>query len=233
MAIKIPDLNRAQQAIGYNFVDKKLLLTALTHPSASSQEPDLPHYQRMEFLGDAVLQYLASTVLYDLNPDADEGELTRMRAACVSEKPLAAAAEKLGLNEFFVLSTGMDRRNGRKLTSIACDIYESVLAAIYLDGGLEPAREYVEKGLGDFLRNPPEKRTDAKTALQEELQKNGEVQIRYRELGFDGPPHDRTFFMELVVDGESVAKGEGRSKHAAQQAAALKYLNEIQNSGKE
>jgi len=227
MAIRIPDLDAAEKAAGYAFSDRRLFLRALTHPSVTAEEPALAHYQRLEFLGDAVLQFLSSRVLYAAFPEADEGALTRMRSACVSEKPLAQAVFAMGLDRFILLTSGMDKKGGRRLTSIACDVYEAVLAAIYLDGGEAEAEAYVERTIGEALRHPPEITKDAKTRLQEYLQRDGEVTIHYEELGFEGPPHDRTFFMEVRVNGESLAQGAGRSKHAAQQEAAEAALAQI------
>jgi len=220
MAITLPELRRVQQAVGYAFGNPALLLEALTHPSASAQEPSLPHYQRLEFLGDAVLQFLSSRILYELYPASDEGELTRMRSSCVSEKPLSEAAEAMEFGRYVVLSRGAEKSGARKLPSIACDVYEAVLAAIYLDGGEEPALEYVRRTLGNRFAAPPVETKDAKTRLQETLQKNGPVEIRYEEIGQEGPPHEPVFIMELKVDGRPVTRGRGRSKQAAQRQAA-------------
>jgi len=236
MAIQLPDLGAAERAAAYAFHDRRLFLCALTHPSASAEEPGLVHYQRLEYLGDSILEFLSSRILYETFPDADEGKLTGMRAACVSERPLSEALFGIGLERYIVLSGGMARSGGRRLPSIASDVYEAVLAAIYLDGGIKEAEAYVERTLGNLLRHPPEVTKDAKTRLQEFLQEKGEVEIRYEEKGHEGPPHDRIFFTEVLADGRPLARGQGRSKHGAQQEAAeaaLKMLMEKDTEGKQ
>ncbi len=228
MAIRFPDLGAAEKAAGYAFRDRRLLLRALTHPSVTAEDPELAHYQRLEFLGDAVLQFLSSRILYSNFPDADEGTLTRMRSVCVSEKPLSDAVFGMGLEKYVLLTSGMEKTGGRKLRSIACDVYESVLAAIWTDGGEEEAMRYVERTIGEALRHPPDVTKDAKSRLQEYLQRDGEVHISYEETGEEGPPHDRIFHMEVRLNGKPLAQGSGRTKHAAQQQAAEEALKQLE-----
>lgn len=217
-----------EQTIGYAFKDRKLLLTALTHSSYSGEKHAASN-QRLEFLGDAVLQLTMSDRLYLAYPDLAEGDLSRLRARSVQEGALHKAAIRLHLGEHLRLSHGEELAGGRERPSILADAVEALLGAIYLDGGMEPARAFVES----FLPTAPETvAQDSKTALQELLQKGGGDTPQYEILSEEGPPHARRFHAQALWNGRQIGKGEGASKKAAEQAAALDALRELMRQGK-
>ena len=202
-------LDQVMEALGYKFRDEALLRRALTHPSMGKNDN-----QRLEFLGDAVLQYLMSDALYQAHPDEREGALTHRRALLVCEAALSPIAKKLGLGEALIMDRGEELTGGREKPSVLCDTMEAVLAAVYLDGGMEAARSVVERCWpeeGEVSR-PLQ---DAKGALQEILQKD---------------PHAPVFRATVYRYGKALAEGEGKTKKQAEQAAALAALQQIQNS---
>ena len=209
------------KALGYTFRDEALLRRALTHPSMGKNDN-----QRLEFLGDAVLQYLMSDKLYQAHPDEREGALTHRRQLMVCEAALSLIAGKLGLGEALMMDRGEELTGGREKPSVLCDTMEAVLAAVYLDGGMEAAREVVERCWPgeDEVARPLQ---DAKGALQEALQKNGGESPAYEITGQSGPPHNPVFEAAVYWNGKLLAKGEGKTKKQAEQAAALKALDAI------
>ena len=209
------------KALGYTFRDEALLRRALTHPSMGKNDN-----QRLEFLGDAVLQYLMSDKLYQAHPDEREGALTHRRQLMVCEAALSLIAGKLGLGEALMMDRGEELTGGREKPSVLCDTMEAVLAAVYLDGGMEAAREVVEHCWPgeDEVARPLQ---DAKGALQEALQKNGGESPSYEITGQSGPPHNPVFEAAVYWNGKLLAKGEGKTKKQAEQAAALKALDAI------
>ena len=209
------------EALGYTFHDEALLRRALTHPSAGREDN-----QRLEFLGDAVLQYLMSDKLYRAHPGDREGSLTHMRALLVCEAALSPIAEKLGIGEALVMDRGEELTGGRTKPSVLCDAMEAVLAAVYLDGGMEAAREVVERCWPgeDEVARPLQ---DAKGALQEVLQRDGGESPTYEIIGQSGPPHNPVFEAAVYWNGKLLAKGEGKTKKQAEQAAALKAMRAI------
>ena len=212
--------------LGYTFKDMKLLETALTHPSFGGDH-HVPHYQRLEFLGDAVLELAISRYLYFEFPEVDEGKLTRIRAGLVREETLCRAARRLELGKYIRLSVGEDRSGGRNKPSILCDVMEAVLAAVYLDGGFDAACEIIRRALGDDLRPTAlEDHLDAKSRLQEVLQRDGGMPI-YEFVSMDGPPHAPHFIYRVKLDGEILGEGSGTSKQHAQQNAARDALRRI------
>ncbi len=214
-------LKKVMKALGYTFRDEALLRRALTHPSVGKNDN-----QRLEFLGDAVLQYLMSDALYRAHPDEREGALTHRRQLMVCEAALSPIAKQLGLGEALVMDKGEELTGGRDKPSVLCDTMEAVLAAVYLDGGMEAARGVVERcwpAEGEVER-PLQ---DAKGALQEALQKDGGESPTYEITGQSGPPHAPVFTAAVSWQGKLLATGEGKTKKAAEQAAAL---NAIQNS---
>ena len=224
-------MKRLCQALGYEFHDMKLLETALTHPSYGGDH-HVPHYQRLEFLGDAVLELAVSRYLFFEFPEVDEGKLTRIRAGLVREETLCRAARRLGLGPFIRLSVGEDRSGGREKPSILCDVMEAVLAAVYLDGGFDSAVEVIRRALAeDLTPRMMEDHLDAKSRLQEILQRSGEMP-RYAFISMEGPPHAPQFRYSVEVDGRTLGEGAGGSKQNAQQNAArdaLKRLEERSN----
>jgi len=209
---------RVEEALGYTFRDGGLLRRALTHPSAGKEDN-----QRLEFLGDAVLQYLMSDRLYANHPTDREGSLTHMRALLVCEAALSQIAARLHIGEALVMDRGEELTGGRTKPSVLCDAMEAVLAAVYLDGGMEAARNVVERcwpGEGEVSR-PMQ---DSKGQLQEILQKNGGETPSYEITGMSGPPHDPLFEAAVYRGGTEIGRGSGRTKKQAEQAAALDAL---------
>lgn len=215
------------QNLGYTFHNAQLLTTALTHPSYGSDH-HTSHYQRMEFLGDAVLELAISRYLYEELPHVAEGRLTRIRAALVREETLAEAARRLDIGRLIRLSVGEERSGGREKNSILSDVMEAVIAAVYLDGGLEEATALVYRALAEPLRRVSE-RSDAlddKSRLQEVLQRMGRMPT-YEFISMEGPAHAPTFRYRVLLDGQVLGEGVGNSKQAAQQAAAASALRDM------
>ena len=214
------------EKLGYTFKNIKLLETALTHPSFGGDH-HVPHYQRLEFLGDAVLELAVSRYLFFELPEIDEGKLTRIRAGIVREETLSKAAKRLDLGKYVRLSVGEQRSGGRNKPSILCDVMEAVLAAVYLDGGFDCAVQVIERALGDDLSSGAlEDHLDAKSRLQEILQRNGEMP-KYEFVSMEGPPHAPEFCYRVVCGDRVLAEGRGTSKQNAQQAAARDALKRM------
>ncbi len=215
---------RVMDALGYSFHDEALLRRALTHPSAGKEDN-----QRLEFLGDAVLQYLMSDKLYRLHPSDREGSLTHMRALLVCEAALSVIADRLGIGEALVMDRGEELTGGRTKPSVLCDAMEAVLAAVYLDGGMEAARAVVERCWPeeDEVSRPMQ---DSKGQLQELLQKDGGDPPFYAITGTSGPPHNPVFEAAVYCGRREIARGSGKTKKQAEQAAALAALKAL-NAG--
>ena len=214
-------MNQLAQAIGYTFRDTALLRQALTHPSMGPE-----NNQRLEFLGDAVLQLLMSERLYREYPAEREGALSHQRALLVCEAALSQVARKLRLGPALRMDKGEELTGGREKPSVLCDAMEAVLAAVYLDGGLDAARGVMERcwPAPEDVERPMQ---DSKGLLQETLQKDGGEPPVYRITGTSGPPHDPRFRAAVYYGGKLLAEGEGRKKKEAEQAAALKALEAL------
>ena len=209
-------------AIGYRFQNISLLQNALAHSSYANERwhDSLKSNERLEFLGDSILGMVVAEYLYRNFPDRPEGELTRMRADMVCENSLAAVADKVGLGQHLLLGHGEERFGGRQRASILADAMESVIAASFLDGGMEAARGIVERFI---LPNVPVKRlhnADYKTALQELVQQKKNQILSYVLAGESGPDHDKVFVVEVSLNGTVVGRGTGSSKKRAEQEAA-------------
>ena len=212
--------------LGYEFKDINLLETALTHPSYGGDH-HVPHYQRLEFLGDAVLELAISRYLFFEFPEIDEGKLTRIRAGLVREETLCRAAQRLQLGRYIRLSVGEDRSGGREKPSILCDVMEAVLAAVYLDGGFDEAVRVIRLALAEDLHPTMlEDHLDAKSRLQEILQRTGDMP-KYDFISMEGPPHAPQFRYSVTLNGEVLGEGSGTSKQNAQQAAARCALKKL------
>lgn len=215
-----------EDRLGHRFRDRKLLETALTHPSFGGDH-HVPHYQRLEFLGDAVLELAVSRYLYFELPEVDEGKLTRIRAALVREESLNRAAQRIGLGEFIRLSVGEERSGGRQKPSILSDVMEAVLAAVYLDAGFDEAVRIIGMVLGEELRPEVLKdHLDAKSRLQELMQRDGRMPS-YDYLSMEGPPHAPVFSYRVMDGEQELGRGSGTSKQNAQQAAARDALKRM------
>ena len=212
-----------QEAIGYRFQRVGLLREALTHPSLGGK-----NNQRLEFLGDAVLELCVSEKIYALHPDMQEGALTQLRQKLVREETLAQAARSVRLGDALLMERNFAADGGRGHDSVLCDAFEAVLAAVYLDGGLEAARDVVMRLLGDCRETGED---DAKSALQAYLQARGREMPAYETVGQEGPPHDRVFTAAVLIDGAEAARGTGKTKKRAEQEAAGKALEELRRAG--
>lgn len=216
---------KIEEKIGYTFRDGALLERAFTHASASARD----NYQNLEFLGDSVLGFIVSRTLYSEYADTDEGSLTKMRAAVVSERPLAAAIDRLGVAEELITGESEKKNGVSDHSSVKCDLFESLTAAIYLDGGLVEAEKFVLGALSEEIAAAADsaKRSDAKSRINEYAMKKG-VSAEYREEKRTGAPHMPVFTFSLLLGGEVAGEGSGTSKRAAQQAAAREALGRIE-----
>jgi ribonuclease-3 len=205
-----------EERLGYTFSDRSLLELALTHRSISADDPSRNDNERLEFLGDAVLQLAVTAYLYDAFPDLDEGSLAKIRAGVVSRPVLAEVARSIGLAEHIVVTAAEDRSGGREKESIMADALEAVIGAVFLDSGLGPAADLVLRLWGSRIDER------AKPRLQEVLAKDGRLPV-YRSEG-SGPDHERTFVATVEVNGTVLGTGSGRSKKEAEQGAAEQAL---------
>ena len=214
-------MQNLMNTLGYQFKDPALLKRALTHPSMGAEDN-----QRLEFLGDAVLQYVMSDILYKTHPKDREGQLTHLRALLVCEAALSQVARSLHVGDALLMDKGEALTGGRDKSSVLCDAMEAILAAAYLDGGLDAARGIVQRHWPkpEEVHRPMQ---DSKGALQEHLQKDGGDAPTYQILAQDGPPHDRTFEAAEYRNGVELARGSGKTKKQAEQAAALAALEKL------
>ncbi len=217
------DYSELEEAIGYRFRQKALLRQALTHPSLNAH-----HNQRLEFLGDAVLEMCVSEKIYAMHPEMQEGAMTQLRQKLVREERLAEVGRGIHLGDALLMDRSFALSGGRQSPSVLCDAFEAVLAAVYLDGGFDAAREMVARLIGDCSESGE---NDAKSALQEYLQARGIPAPVYETVGEEGPPHDRVFTCAVFIGGAETARGVGKSKKRAEQEAARQALEIIKGSG--
>ena len=213
--------------LGYTFKNKKLLENALAHSSyANEVRGGVTSNERLEFLGDSVLSIVVSSYIYENFKKMPEGELTRLRSSLVCEKTLCGFSRQLNLGEFLLLGKGERKNGGADRDSILADAFEAVLAAIYLDGGIKPAREFVMRFVLQELANYDVKADfkDYKTLLQELVQKNPEESVRYVLTGESGPDHDKIFTVEVLLNSNTIGTGTGKSKKDAEEMAAKQAL---------
>ena len=218
-----------ETAIGYRFRNIQLLQNALTHSSYANERwhNSLLSNERLEFLGDSVLGMLVAEYLYHNFPNRPEGELTRMRADMVCEQTLAAAANRIGLGSHLLLGHGEEQGGGRSRNSILADAMESVIAACFLDGGIQAARKVVQQFI--LVEVPVTKlhNVDYKTQLQELVQQKKNQVLSYALVGQSGPDHDKQFDVEVSLNGTVVGKGSGSSKKRAEQMAASAAIGNL------
>ena len=218
-----------EAAIGYRFKNITLLQNALTHSSYANERwhNSLLSNERLEFLGDSILGMTVAEYLYRNFPDRPEGDLTRMRADMVCEKALAKVAARIELGKHLMLGNGEEQGGGRKRDSILADAVESVIAACFLDGGMEAARQFIDRFV--LVEVPVKKlhNADYKTALQELVQQKKNQVLSYTLAGQSGPDHDKQFDVEVALNGTVVGKGTGRSKKRAEQDAARVALEKL------
>ena len=219
------DYSALENRIGYTFSDKKLLERAFIHTSTDRGES----YERLEFLGDAVLELVVSEYIFREKPDFSEGRMTKARAALVNESALVTVARDIGLSEYIMLGRGERHSGGAEKPSILSDVVEALFGAVYIDGGFEAAGRVIHALIADnvdtVLSGGGFK--DFKTRLQEHYFKQGECDINYTVYKEEGPPHDKTFYVKLFIGGREAASGSGRSKKNAEQKAARKAFKNI------
>lgn len=218
-------LEELEKRIGYVFNDKTLLKQAITHTSYTNEQKinKQKHYERLEFLGDAVLELLSSKFLFETYPDKPEGQLTKMRASMVCEPSLAFCAKDLELGKFLLLGKGEENSGGRDRDSIVSDVMEAIIGAIYLDGGLEAANAYIHRVLFSDLEDK-QLFFDSKSHLQEYIQAHHKNDFSYELLEEKGPEHDKLFVVGVLLGGKLLGKGSGKTKKAAEQQAAYEAL---------
>lgn len=219
------DLKELQERIGYQFREERLLRQALTHSSYANEKhmKKLSDNERLEFLGDAVLEVTSSEFLYRNHPTMPEGDLTKFRASLVCEPTLALCTKEMKLGDYLYLGKGEEQTGGRERKSILSDALEAVIGAIYLDGGFEAAKRFVER----FILTDIEHKKlffDSKTLLQEIVQAQYEEALHYELLGEEGPDHNKQFRVEARIGERAVGEGRGRTKKAAEQEAAYQAL---------
>ena len=220
------DIARFEQMIGYTFNDKQLIQQALSHSSyANEKKRPNGSNERLEFLGDSVLSIVVSDYLYKHLTSVAEGDLTKLRASLVCEKSLHIFAKQIDLGDFLLLGKGEENTGGRERPSILADAFEAVIAAIYLDGGMEAARKHILRFIPEDLEHDAKKAfSDFKTVLQEVVQKNPEEKVEYVLIGEEGPDHNKRFVVEVMLNSQVIGKGKGRSKKEAEQLAAKEAL---------
>ena len=207
-------------------INRELLRLAMTHRSYSYEHGNIPNNERLEFLGDSVLGFVVTSHIYETLSDLPEGEMTKVKNAVVSARALAVVAAELGLGEYLLLGKGELATDGRNKPNLLADAFEAILGAAYMSNGFDAARALVEKFVFPLLENPDEIRanSDPKTTLQERIQALGKGTPTYKTR-FEGPDHDRDYFSTLLINGEEISNGEGRTKKNAETAAAIKALD--------
>ena len=207
-------------------INRELLKLAMTHRSYSYEHGNIPNNERLEFLGDSVLGFVVTSHIYETLSDLPEGEMTKVKNAVVSARALAVVAAELGLGEYLLLGKGELATDGRNKPNLLADAFEAILGAAYMSNGFDAARALVEKFVFPLLENPDEIRanSDPKTTLQERIQALGRGTPTYKTR-FEGPDHDRDYFSTLLINGEEISHGEGRTKKNAETAAAIKALD--------
>lgn len=221
-------MTELEKRIGYTFQQKKLLTTALSHSSHINEMKTKGQQsnERLEFLGDSVLSLITSNYLFKTMTKLPEGKLTKIRAAVVCERSLCVFAREIGLGEALIMGRGEESSGGRDRDSILADAFEALLAAIYLDGGMEAAEHFlmpfIVKGIEEVLAGRNFK--DYKTKLQEIVQKNHQETLDYLLLSESGPDHNKVFEVEVLLNSNAIGTGRGRSKKEAEQMAAKKAL---------
>ncbi len=226
------NLEEFERKIEYTFSDKSLLVLALTHSSYANEIKKGKHEnnERLEFLGDAVLDMVVSEYMYRHFPKMPEGELTKLRAAVVCEGSLAELSRKLGVGRCLLLGKGEESTGGRNRDSILADAFESIIGAICIDGGMEAATKHIMRFMVDQIEHTKNnfRSLDCKTHLQEVIQKISKVPLKYAIVDEQGPDHNKVFVAEVTHDGRVLGKGSGRSKKEAEQSAAnnaLEHMN--------
>ena len=224
------DIIEFEGKIGYTFKNKDLIIQAFTHSSQVNEQKinKKPDYERLEFLGDAVLEMISSAFLYKTYPDKKEGEMSKIRASLVCEPALAYCSEQLELKKYIQLGKGEEATGGRNKESIIADVMEAVIGALYLDGGIEESKRFIDNYV---LTNADSMQmfSDSKSILQELAQGENLGNIRYEICGESGPEHDKIFEVRVYVGDKNLGEGTGKTKEAAEQKAAYQALLVLKN----
>lgn len=225
---RVQKIHELEEKIGYTFKKKYLINRALTHSSYANEMglSYVEHNERLEFLGDSVLSLVISEYIFKKYKDKPEGKLTKIRANIVCESSLYRRAKDISLGDYLLIGKGEELTGGRERMSILADAYEALIASIYIDGGLDKAKEFIIRELSrsfeDVVKGLSSK--DYKTKLQEQIQKVHDSTIKYEIEDEQGPDHDRTFYASVAVNGKVIGRGQGKSKKEAEQEAAHKAL---------
>jgi len=213
-----------EKIVGHSFKSNEILSHALVHSSYTNENKmgQLSNNERLEFLGDAVLELATSEYIFTSFPEMTEGEMTKLRASVVCEATLSKCARNLGLGEFLRMGKGEIANGGKERDSILCDLFEAIIGAIYMDGGLAPAKRFILRALEEDIHSMRGLKwiADCKTHLQEQLQKNSQEPIEYYVINEEGPDHNKIFTVELAHSGKVMAQGRGKNKKEAEQEAA-------------
>lgn len=222
-------MEKIEKSINYVFKNKNLLKKALTHTSYA-YENKTESNEKLEFLGDSILEFISSEYIYAKYPNLKEGEMTKVRATVVCEESLYSVAKLHGFSDFLYLGKSEKNTGGKFRPAIMADSVEAVIAAIYLDGGLESSKKFIIENLKDSIEEATHHvgDKDYKTVLQEKLQENGEVKIEYEITNETGPDHNKMFEAQVKCDGKILAKGVGKSKKEAHMHAAKKALENLE-----
>ncbi len=222
-------LEKLEESIGYTFKNKLLLKNALTHTSYAN-ENNVKSNEKLEFLGDSILEFISSKYIYKKYPNLKEGEMTKVRADVVCERSLYKVALKHNFSDFLFIGKSQIINKGNERPSILADSIEAVIAAIYFDSGLDAAEKFIVENLKDYIEIASKHvgMKDYKTVLQEKLQVHGDVKIKYDIIKESGPDHDKTFTARVSLNGKALAEGNGRTKKEAEMEAAKKALDNME-----
>ena len=220
------DIKEIEKRLNLNFKNKKIIENALTHSSYANQFKNVEYNERLEFLGDAILQLCISEYLFHNCKEKPEGELTKTRALIVCENSLYQIGKRLNVGSMIKMSKGEELTGGRERTSIQADCVEAIIAAVYLDKGIEEAKKFILDKFSEIIDKAINDKLilDFKTRLQEVLQQNGEVNIVYELIRHEGPPHRRKFYTQVIINNEVLGEGNGFSKKEAEQNSAKEAL---------
>lgn len=226
------NIEEFENKIGYHFQDRELLGKALTHSSYANEQRKLgDNNERLEFLGDAVLEMVSSTCLFLDNPDMHEGEMTKLRASLVCEPTLASIAREISVDKYIFLGKGEENTGGRERDSIVSDAFEAIIGAIFLDGGLDAAKQFIVKFVMTDIENK-KLFHDSKTILQEIVQKDYKEPLRYVLIEESGPDHNKIFTTAALLSEKEIGRGTGRTKKAAEQKAAYEAILKLKSETK-
>ncbi|MCR5800015.1 MAG: ribonuclease III [Lachnospiraceae bacterium] len=226
--MQVKSIDDLEKVIGYSFKDKSLIKRALTHSSYANEQKINKNgdYERLEFLGDAVLELVSSDFFYHRYANLDEGSLTKMRSAHVCEPALAYCAREFGLEDYILLGKGEDRTGGRNRDSIISDVCEAIIGAMYLDGGMEIAHGFIHR----FILNDSDNKLlfyDSKSILQEMVQADNHDTLTYKLVDESGPDHDKEFTVEVYISDKCEGRGKGKTKKSAEQMAAYEAIKKL------